>query len=327
MKAPFETISLPQSEAEGFLTGFNRPGHSALLVGPRFHSEFEESVEEFREPQAHIQDARTLDPREWVARQTAFNDQFEKSLGGLLEATMGPLTATVDPEANDAEKYIHAARQSFAQEEEPPEFIKDLEETLKDAKRVMEVQEGDPLPDLLNIMDRLQKVQDRTESLDDTLRTIQTIGQFFMGEQVAKATGADDIMNAVFDAPEAGPVSTQPQEDILFRFTDPATETIIAILPVDDPWAALAWMQHGSYMHHAPALLAVARDLAKRYGAVPVMATSDFIGFKVAKPAKTSGDDIAQAFHALNATTLNDVETPLAAPYLQDCREWRVWWD
>lgn len=176
MKAPFETLSLPGTEAEAFVGAFDRPGHSALIVGAWFHSEFEEFVDRFADPQRLIQDARNFDLRNWVARQTAQNTQFESAFGGLFQATMGALGSAPDPGASDAEKYIHAARQSFAKEDEEPSFIQDLKETLEDAERLMNDPKDDSLQDVLNIMDRLQSV--KADGFDDTLRVIETIGQF-----------------------------------------------------------------------------------------------------------------------------------------------------
>lgn len=134
----------------------------------------------------------------------------------------------------------------------------------------------------------------------------------------------DDFME--FTQPADKP-DAAVKENQLFTVTDPDAETVVAILPVDDAWAALAWMQQGSYMYHAVPLLAAARDLAKRYGARPVLATSDAIGFKVTKPKKTSGDEIIELFQTLGATTINDVETPSATLQVTSAKEWLVWWD
>jgi len=327
MKAPFETLALPQAEAEDYLAGFDRPGHVALVVGPWFHSEFDEFVDDFEDPHALIQNARDLDLRDWIETQTRDQAVFGDQMGGLFEAMMGSPTAAPHDGANDAEKYVHAARKAFDAEETPPQFIKDLEDTLEDAARMMNATGGaDPMPDVLNIVNRLQKIQDQADGLEDSLRTIQTIGQFFMGEQVAKATGASDAFEAMVD-PDAGSPEAPDGKARLFHIDDPVADTIVAILPVDDPWAALAWMQHGSYAHQAVPLLAVARDLARRFGAVPVVATSDSIGFKLKRPAKGAGDEIVEAFQALGATTLNDIETQAAAAHLREATEWQVWWD
>ena len=325
MKAPFETLTVPQSEAKAYLAAFDRPGHVALVVGPWFHEEFEEFVENFEDPQTLIQQAREIDIRDWVALQLQDTAQFATGMNGLLEALMGPLTASTRPGASDAEKYIHAARQSFS-EEENPAFIQDLEEVLQDANRVMNVEDSDPMPDVLAIMDRLQKIGDQTKSLDHNIRAIQTIGQFFVGEQIAKATGAEDVLEAMFGDAEPENDDAAPHDTQLIKATGQG-DTVIAILPVDDPWAALAWMQHGSYSHHAVALLAAARDMAKRHGAVPVMATCDSLGFEVAKPATKAAEDVARTFEALGATTLNEMDVSEAAPHLIDSNEWRVWWD
>ena len=105
---------------------------------------------------------------------------------------------------------------------------------------------------------------------------------------------------------------------------DPAVETVIAILPVDDPWPSLAWMQHGSYMHQPVPLLAAARDMALRCDAHPISATSDSIRFSVGKPAKAS-EDVAMMFQTLGASTLNDAE--IAPHDFSKAKEWLIWWD
>ena len=182
MKPPFETLTLLASDAEAFVTDFDRPGHSALVTGPWFYTEFDEYVESFEDPHVLIQAARDFDLAAWIAKSSAQQTQFEDTFGALFQAMTGPLPDAPPDGSSEAQRYVHAARQRFA-DEAPPDFIKDLEATLEDASQAMNAPQADPLPELLNIMNRLQKVQDQAESLDDNLRTIQTISQFFMGEQ------------------------------------------------------------------------------------------------------------------------------------------------
>lgn len=318
---PFETLTVPANEAEGFIGAFDRPGHVALLVGPWVREEFAEFVDDFTEPAQIIAAAREVNVTRWIAERVAAEAHFASAFGGIFQAIFGTQAGPPAPDASDAEKYIHAARASVDPENaEKSAYVRDLEEVLNDAAAAMRAP-GDQLEAVVNVMERLQALNDRNRPLDETIQGLQTIGQFFMGEQIAKMTGMDEMTAAFATPPEPGGSAVGEMYP-----TDTA-DTFIAVLPIDDAWAALAWMQQGSYAQGSPpALLAVARDLEKRFGARVVLATSDSLGFQLSKPV-ADAEAVVAAFQALGATTINDVEVPHAASHLKDATQWLVWWD
>ena len=112
---------------------------------------------------------------------------------------------------------------------------------------------------------------------------------------------------------------------------DSPGEIAAALIEVEEPWQAMAWLQHGSYAQSAPMAAHVghARVLWERYGARIVTASSDHLGFELERPVTATADAraVMDRFFTLGADEINAEHRGSTGESLIGAKRWWVWWD
>lgn len=110
-----------------------------------------------------------------------------------------------------------------------------------------------------------------------------------------------------------------------------STSLAAALLKVDAPWQAAAWLQHGTYSLCTPRAVFVAhcKWLAEKHGAQIITASTDAIGFQMERPIATreEAEEVLRRFSALGATEVNADHRGTDGSSLVDAERLWVWWD
>lgn len=107
---------------------------------------------------------------------------------------------------------------------------------------------------------------------------------------------------------------------------------VLAEIPVENPWEVFAYLPFGGWnaCPEASEIMAVAKYWYEKYGAVPVVITSDVLEFSVSEPVSES-DAMALAeeqFYFCNDIVDQGVGTIGAlADTLRQSKVWYFWWD
>ncbi len=103
------------------------------------------------------------------------------------------------------------------------------------------------------------------------------------------------------------------------------------LLETSLPWESAAWLQHGTYALCAPKPVFVAqcRWMWDRYGARPITASTDHIGFQLDQPIATTDEaqEVLRRFAILGATEINADRFGSKGQSLVGAPRLWIWWD
>lgn len=155
-----------------------------------------------------------------------------------------------------------------------------------------------------------------------------------LSELEAAGEGSDEELadiRAIIAGLEAGDHVTPFPDPVDYVTPRRGSEMAAGLLEASLPWESTAWLQHGTYALCAPKPVFVAhcRWMWDTFGAGPITASTDHIGFQVDRPIATPEDarEVLRRFALLGATEINgdrhgsDGYSLVGAPRL-----W-VWWD
>lgn len=111
------------------------------------------------------------------------------------------------------------------------------------------------------------------------------------------------------------------------------SETILALIPVSEPWRIFAWLPFGGWNRcpDAEVMMAVSKYWYEKYGAVPAAVSHDELEFLL--PCPLDGQKAAEAVkeHILFCPDMTEPEGRLTesqlAEFLSRSKCWYFWWD
>lgn len=302
---PFALEQLPVEDAveSARQLADTHPNTTPVLLGDAdvFSVEWAESVDSFEDPAGILAEAETVDVESWFAARApqlaAADDEMERSLKWFNQGwrvLILPFDAVLLP----------ARLAKWAVTRKKPEFS---------SRSPFDI---GPL------------AEDSTPSTVDMLKQQ-------LAELEASGDGTDEELREirdVIDAIEAEGTDHRIFPDPVDYVTPRQGETVAAgLIDTDQPWQSAAWLQHGTYALSAPkpVLVAHCRWLWENYGARIITASTDHLGFEVAKPIETQDEarDVLSRFFALCADEVNAEHRGTDGTSLVGATRWWVWWD
>lgn len=302
---PFSLQALPAASARDAMQRLaeDRPGTIPVLVGDGdvFSVEWAESVDEFEDPRAILDEAEDVDIDAWfearAPRLAEAEAKMERSLKWFNRSwrfLILPFDAVLLP----------ARMISWAATRKRPSFVTrspfDIGPLAEDA--------GSQPVDALRV--QLAELEASGEGTDEELREMRDVIQAIEAEGTGHRLFPDPVD---YVSPRHG-------------------ETVSAgLIETDAPWKAAAWLQHGTYAISAPkpVLVAHCRWLWENYGARIITASTDHLGFEVTQPPATEAEarEILARFFVLCADEVNAEHRGTDGTSLIGATRWWVWWD
>ncbi|MEQ9039110.1 MAG: DUF4253 domain-containing protein [Silicimonas sp.] len=305
---PFTLEQLPvlsAADAVREIAG-ERPGTFPVLLGDAdvFSVEWAECVDEFEDPSAILAEAETIDVDTWFAARAPTLAEAEARMERSLKWFNGGWRVLILP--FDA-VLLPGRLVKWAVTRDRPRFLSrspfDIGPLAEDA------------PDrALSTVDALKaQLSDLESSGDGTEEELREI------REVIAAIEAEGTGHRIFPDP-------------IDYVTPRHSETLAAgLIATDQPWKTAAWLQHGTYAISAPkpVLVAHCRWLWDTYGARIITASTDHLGFEVARPPETPEEarEILSRFFTLCADEVNAEHRGTDGSSLVGATRWWVWWD
>lgn len=278
------------------------PGTTPVLLGDAdvFSVEWAESVDDFEDPEIILAEAENIDADAWFAARrpksraaNSFKDNSDTlDLGWRIAAL--PLDLLLAP-ARLAQWAIRRKR---------PQFLSPTPSNKRQADN------PGPASTIERLRAQLSELEATSEGSEDELREIR---------DVIAAIEAEGCGLSIFP---------DPIDYVTPRHADTLAAGLIA---ADAPWKAAAWLQHGTYSLLAPkpVLVAHCRWLWETHGARLITASTDHLGFEVARPPQSEAEarEVLSRFFTLCADEVNAENRGTDGSSLIGTPRWWVWWD
>lgn len=303
---PFPLETVPAEDAAGAMRRLceERPGFAPVLLGDAdvFSVEWAEGVDAFEDPATIIAEASGVDADAWFAARAPRLAEAEARMEGRLRLFNRawrflalPFDAALLP--------VRLLR--WAATRRRPEFRSrspfDIGPLAEDGPETLPSH-----ADLLR--DQLDDLEASGEGTESELSEIR--------EVIAAIEG------------DGARVFPDPIDYVTPRHGATMAAGLIAM---DEPWQIAAWLQHGTYAQCAPKAVLVAHCawLWERYGARIITASTDHIGFEVARPiaSREEAREVLARFFVLGADEVNAERRGTDASSLVGVTRWWVWWD
>jgi hypothetical protein len=304
---PFSLEQLPVSSADESLYSImqDRPELVPVLLGDAdvFSVEWAECVDEFEDPDAILAEAGTIDVDEWfdarrpeLAHAEAEMEGSLKRFNAIWRVLILPYDALVLP--------VRLLR--WAVTGTRPALLSstpfDIGPLGDDAPQ--------PASTVETLKAQLAELEFSGEGSDEELREIR------------------DVIGAIETEGTGHRIYPDPIDYLTPRHGDTLAAGLIA---TDAPWKSAAWLQHGTYAISVPkpVLVAHCRWLWEKYGARIITASTDHLGFEVARPPETEEEarEILSRFFVLCADEVNAENRGTDGSSLVGVSRWWVWWD
>ena len=111
------------------------------------------------------------------------------------------------------------------------------------------------------------------------------------------------------------------------------SETILALIPVSDPWRIFAWLPFGGWNRcpDTEHMMAVSKYWYEKYGAVPIAVSHDELEFLLPRSLSRKQADEVSKEHALFCPDIVKPEGKLTeeqlSEFLNGSKCWYFWWD
>lgn len=296
-----ETVPVADAEREMARLRAERPGTHPVLLGDAdiFSTEWAEGVDRFAPPEDIVAAAREIDIDAWFSAR-ASQVRYDEAASAL------PL--------RPGSRGSAALRLPFEVALWPIRGLKRLGFGA-DSTSGVEVQDrrttrppADAVAALHAQLAELELAGDDPEALDEMRAVVAEVER--------------DIARG------RPPVFPDPIDYVCPRTGDTVAA---AILRGRAPWEGAAWLQHGTFAAIAPlpVLVAHCKWLWDRHGAAILTASTDHIGFEVARPIFHSDEarDVLDRFIWLGASEVNADARGSSGASLIGAHRWWVWWD
>jgi|GEM_PF-4485742 len=304
LEIPFPLETVPSTSVETALETLRRdtPGVTPILLGDAdvFSTEWAESVDAFDPPEDILAEARALDVDAWFEnRKTTFaesdaqmNRSF-RSFNQLYRLVAFPIDLALLP-IRLVRWPLTGQKPAFLSRS-PFDFGPDYAEDIAHGIEALKSQ--------------LAELEASGESTEEELSDIRTI--------IAELEADGNTM-----------IFPDPVDYVTPRH---GAEIAAGLVTADQPWESAAWLQHGTYALCAPKPVFVAqcRWMWEKFGARPITASTDHIGFELNQPIETDADakDVLRRFALLGATEINADHFGSSGASLIDAPRLWVWWD
>ena len=305
---PFALEQLPVSDADDAVRRImaDRPGTMPVLLGDAdvFSAEWAESVDLFEDPAGILAEAEGIDIDRWfearaprLAEAEARMERPLKWFNRFWRVLVLPFDALLVPArlltwAGTGRRPLFLSRSPFdigPLDADAPAARPSTVETLKT---------------------QLAELETSGEGTEEELREIR---------EVIEAIEREGTGHRLFPDP-------------VDYVTPRHGETLAAgLFETSEPWQAAAWLQHGTYALSVPkpVLVAQCRWLWEKHGARIITASTDHIGFEVARPPATPEEarEVLIRFLGLCADEVNSENSGTDGTSLVGATRWWVWWD
>lgn len=305
---PFSLEHVPVSSAEASLHAImrDRPGLVPVLLGDGdvFSVEWAETVDEFEDPHLILAEAETVDVETWFAARRPELARAEARMEGSLKRFNAIWRVLILP-YDMLMLPVRLVR--WAASGRKPAFLSRTPFDIGPLGEAPEAASSSTIEALRAQMKELERIGEGTE---DELREIR---------EVIDAIETEGTGHRIFPDP------------IDYLTPRHGASLAAGLIETDAPWKAAAWLQHGAYSISAPkpVLVAHCRWLWEEYGARIITASTDHLGFEVARPPETPEEarEILNRFIALCADEVNAEHRGTDGTSLIGAARWWVWWD
>lgn len=308
LSLPFSIERLPVPTADESLHAIlrDRPGLVPVLLGDEdvFSVEWAECVDEFEDPKGILAEADSVDVDSWfaarrpeLAHAEARMENSLKRFNAIWRVLILPYDMLMCP--------FRLLRWMLTGQK--PAF---LSRTPFDIGPLGEASKAASSSSVEALRTQMAELERLGEGSEEDLREIR---------EVIEAIEIEGTDHRIFPDP-------------IDYLTPRHGESLAAgLIETDAPWKAVAWLQHGSYAVSAPkpVLVAHCRWLWEEYGARVITASTDHLGFEVARPLETSEEarEVLTRFFTLCADEVNAEHRGTDGTSLIGANRWWVWWD
>lgn len=304
LEIPFPLRTFPSDGAVLALEALRRerPGVVPVLLGDAdiFSAEWAEVVDEFQDPEGILAEARRLDIDAWfsgrstgVSEAEARMDRSVKGFNLVYRVVTFPLDAALFPIRLGV----------WAATRRRPRFL---------SRSPFDAGTGETDVGATGL-----------ESLKAQLAELEAAGA---GSEADLAEIREVI--AAMEAEGAAPIFPDPVDYVTPRS---GGEVAAGLIIGAEPWEGTAWLQHGTYAMCAPKPVFVAhcRWMWQRFGAAPITASTDHVGFELSRPIGSAEEaqEVLRRFTLLGATEINADHAGSGGDSLVGAPRLWVWWD
>lgn len=308
LSLPFSLEQLPVSSVDEYFHAIRRerPEFVPVLLGDGdvFSVEWAESVDEFEEPLSILTEAETVDVEAWFAARRPELAQAEARMEGSLKRFNAIWRVLILP----YDMLMFPVRLvGWLVSGRKPTL---LSRTPFDIGPLGEAPEAPSSATVEALRAQMEELERLGEGSQEELREIR---------EVIDAIETEGTDHRFFPDP------------IDYLTPRHGASLSAGLIETDAPWKAAAWLQHGAYAISAPkpVLVAHCRWLWEKHGARIITASTDHLGFEVARPPETLEEarEVLNRFFTLCADEVNAEHRGTDGTSLIGASRWWVWWD